>query len=191
MKKFLSTILGSRCSCWCYSFETRFEHLILFQALLLELRRYCEEASHRKSWWGHGFGITLNTQLSTSGLNSEIVENGWCWVWYSHKTFLHEDFCSYTALAIKQIFYSLYLLDLTFTHVCSPSVGLLALRLSSLLFLSSQVFWHPIHTSFLSLQTKLSFLLSQWFFLYNMVDSTYPSKLEPWLLLANGLLHFH
>lgn len=38
-------------------------------------------------------------------------------------------------------------------------MGLLALRLSPLFFLSSQIFWHPIYTFLLSLQTKLSSLL--------------------------------
>lgn len=48
-----------------------FEHLIMCQTLLLELKGYYGEAFYERSQRGHGFGILPDTYLSESGLKSE------------------------------------------------------------------------------------------------------------------------
>lgn len=47
------------------------EHLIMFQALLLELTGSCGIAFCGKAQRGHGFGIIPDAYLGASGLKSE------------------------------------------------------------------------------------------------------------------------
>lgn len=52
------------------------EHLIMFQALISELKAYCGEASHGRVQRWLGFDIILDTYLGAGGSKPENAENG-------------------------------------------------------------------------------------------------------------------